>query len=202
MRCESHILYPRHATYLPRRPDVSRLRGSNTQRSQIQRRGLRCVPPVCDAQDLARAREVAEPDVPFFEGVAADELRLFAQGVLVDGDEFFVGDDGEGGVGEVGVEDAAEHEGGFVDGPHAEVEAFFFGGEDVETDAERGGLVGVGVVGVGNVQEHVHVGEGTGLGVSPVGDYLVCDAPDAAPGVVDIVAHSPCVANFRSPVIS
>lgn len=132
----------------------------------------------------------------------ADELRLFAQGVLVDGDDFFIGYDGEGGVGEVGVEDAAEHEGGFVDGPHAEVEAFFFGGEDVETDAEREGLVGVGVVGAGNVQEHVHVGEGTGLGVSPVGDNLVCDAPDASPGVVDVVAHSPCVANFRSPVIS
>lgn len=52
---------------------------------------------------------------------------------------------------------------------------------------------------MGGLHHHVHVGKGTDSGMPKVGDDLVGDAPDAAPGIVDVIADSPCVANVGSP---
>lgn len=51
-----------------------------------------------------------------------------------------------------------------------------------------------------NAHQHVHIRECTWSSLSPVWNDLVSDAPDAAPGVVNVVTHSPRVSDFRCPV--
>jgi hypothetical protein len=47
--------------------------------------------------------------------------------------------------------------------------------------------------------QHIHVGKGANSRMSEVWNDLVCDAPNAPPRVVDVVANSPSVSDLSSP---
>ncbi|TKW49815.1 hypothetical protein CTA1_5858 [Colletotrichum tanaceti] len=111
---------------------------------EVEADGARVVAPVGEADDEAGAGQLAGPDVPLLLGVAADELGLAGEGVLVEGDDLAVGEDGVGRVRDEGRDGrGAEGQRGLVDGPHAHVELFLLDRQGVEADAvwNGGGLV-------------------------------------------------------------
>jgi hypothetical protein len=61
--------------------------------AEVEGHGLGVVSPVYDGEDFARRGQVAEPDVVFFFGVAADGLGLLGQQILVECDYIFVRQD-------------------------------------------------------------------------------------------------------------
>jgi hypothetical protein len=49
------------------------------------------------------------------------------------------------------------------------------------------------------LHQHVHISECPDSSMSEIWDNLVGDAPYAAPGIVDVVADSPCIPDLGGP---
>lgn len=157
-------------------PDVARRRGRDAQiGGEADGDALAGVVPVGQAQHGAGPGELARPDVVLLGGVAADELGLLAERVLVQREDLGVLEEVQRRRGcQARVHGRADGERRLVDRPHAKVEFLLLERERFQAD-----------------DEHVHVRILPNPRVLVVWHNLVGDAPDTSPGVVDIVADSP-----------
>lgn len=134
MTSKIRLKHPADRSQILCRPNIPRLRPFHPERpGKINAHRLRLSIPIRQGDDESVPGQGSRPEIPLLLCVAPSQRGGFCERVLVQGDDFLVGDDGEGGRvwGWGGEEGEADDEGGFGDGPEGEVEAFFDGSESV-----------------------------------------------------------------------